>query len=471
MPEFEMKNQIKIDTSCEMQDSSLGFYKPAIGSSQLANYLQPVTNNLFTLKKLKSIFYTLIFLLVTFSSFAQQQRFPKPEFETGYEQPSPITPEPRALAMEYFDVLVLLLVLSAATWFALKRRSRQGILWLSIFTLIYFGFYRNGCICSIGSIQNVTLTFFDSTYAISLTALLFFLLPLLFTLFFGRTFCAGACPLGAIQDLVVVKPISLPKWLNKTLGLIPYIYLALAVLFAATGTDFIICRYDPFVGIFRMDAKFHMIVLGIAFLLMGMFVARPYCRFLCPYGVLLSWMSRFSKWHLKITPTECIQCKLCTHSCPFDAIDFPTNEKEVVKSGLGPKRFITYALIIPLWMGLGVFVGAKSHTFLSKANPDVYLAELLISHPELKEDPDNIDIQTFLAAGKSMEQLVAEAEVIRDKFYIGSMIAGGFLGLVIGMTLLNTVVFRKRQDYEPHKGNCYSCARCVDYCPVEKKKD
>ncbi len=425
--------------------------------------------------KSKSVLFTFAFILFTFAFnllslnlSAQKQRFPKPEFETGYEQPSPVTPEPRALAMEYFDVLVLILVLAAATYFALKSRSRQGILWLSIFTLVYFGFYRNGCICSIGAIQNVTLTFFDPAYAISLTALLFFVIPLIVTLFFGRTFCAGACPLGAIQDLVVVKPISLPKWLNKTLGLIPYLYLSLAVLFAATGTDFIICRYDPFVGIFRMDAKFLMIVLGIAFLLMGMFVARPYCRFLCPYGVLLSWMSRFSSRHLTITPSKCIQCKLCTHSCPFDAIDFPTNEKEVVKSGLGPKRFITYVLVIPLWVALGVFVGAKSHTFLSKANQDVYLAELLIAHPELRNDPDNIDVQTFLASGKPMEQLVSEATAIREKFYIGSMIAGGFMGLVIGMTLLNTVVFRKRQDYEPHKGNCFSCARCVDYCPVEK---
>nr|WP_319510222.1 4Fe-4S binding protein [uncultured Draconibacterium sp.] len=418
--------------------------------------------------KLKYILFTFVFFLFTYNLSAQKQRFPKPEFETGYEQPSPVTPEPRALAMEYFDVLILILVLAAATYFALKSRSRQGILWLSIFTLAYFGFYRNGCVCSIGAIQNVTLSFFDPTYVISLTALLFFVIPLVVTLFFGRTFCAGACPLGAIQDLVVVKPISLPKWLNKTLGLIPYLYLSLAVLFAATGTDFIICRYDPFIGIFRMDAKFLMIVLGVAFLLMGMFVARPYCRFLCPYGVLLSWMSRFSSRHLTITPSKCIQCKLCANSCPFDAIDFPTNEKEVVKSGLGPKRFITYALVIPLWIALGVFVGAKSHTFLSKANQDVYLAELLIAHPELKNDPDNIDVQTFLASGKPMEQLVDEATVIREKFYIGSMIAGGFMGLVIGMTLLNTVVFRKRQDYEPHKGNCFSCARCVDYCPVEK---
>ena len=77
-------------------------------------------------------------------------------------------------------------------------------------------------------------------------------------------------------------------------------------------------------------------------------------------------------------------------------------------------------------------------------------------------------VQTFFSSGKTLETLVKEAEVIRHKFYIGSMIAGGFMGLVIGMTLLNTVVFRKRQDYEPNRGNCLSCARCMNYCPVEK---
>ncbi len=420
------------------------------------------------MKKLKYIFYTLAFLLLTISIQAQQQRFPKPEFDSGYTQPSTITPEPRAFQLEYFDVLVLVIFLAVASYLVIKKRSRRGILWLSVFALLYFGFYRNGCICSIGAIQNVTLSFFDPGYSISVFVLLFFILPLIVTLFYGRTFCAGVCPLGAIQDLVIIKPLSLPKWLNKTLGLIPYVYLSLAVLFAATGTDFIICRYDPFIGIFRMDAKFLMIILGVAILLIGMFIGRPYCRFLCPYGVLLSWMSRFSKRHMSITPSECIQCKLCSKSCPFDAIDYPTNEKEVVKSGLGPRRFLVYAVIIPLWIAAGVFVGAKSHIFLSKANPDVYLAELLISHPEIKNDPDNIDVQTFLASGKSMETLVEEAKVIQDKFYIGSMIAGGFIGLVIGITLLNTVVFRKRQDYEPHKGNCYSCGRCMDYCPIEK---
>ena len=418
----------------------------------------------------QKIYIFLVFALLLFSllSPAQQQRFPKPEFESGYVQPDPETPEPRAGAMEVVDLLVLLAVLSLVTYFALKKRSRSGILWTSVFTLAYFGFYRNGCICSIGAIQNVTLTFFDTTYQISVTALMFFLIPLIFTLFFGRTFCAGACPLGAIQDLVIIKPLPMPRWLRNTLGIFPYIYLGLAILYAATGTDFIICRYDPFVGIFRMDAPFHMVVLGISFLLMGMFIARPYCRFLCPYGVLLSWMSRFSKMHLSITPSKCIHCKLCATSCPFDAIDPPTEEKVVKSSRTGVKRFILYALLIPVWVVAGVFVGAKAHVWLSKAHPDIYLAELLIEHPELKNDPDNLDIQTFLASGKTMDTLVEEARAKRAEFLIGSRILGGFIGLVIGLALLNQVVYRRNEDYTPDRGDCFSCGRCMDYCPVEK---
>ena len=418
------------------------------------------------MKKLVCIIAALFFLMP--ASLQAQQRFPKPEFESGYEQPDPVTPEPRSAAMDYFDVAVLIGVLGLASWLVIRKRSRQGILWLSIFTLLYFGFYRNGCICSVGSIQNIVLSFSDATYAISVTALLFFLLPLVFALFFGRTFCAGACPLGVIQDLVIIHPISLPFWLRKTLGIIPYMYLALAVLYAATGTDFIICRYDPFVGIYRMDAPYTMVVLGVAFLLMGMFVGRPYCRFFCPYGVLLKWMSKFSRWHLTITPAHCIQCKLCTTSCPFDAIDYPTEEKVKAGSRAGSRRFILYASLLPAWVILGTFTGMKSHTYLSRANQDVYLAELLIANPEVREDPDNLDVQTFLSSGRTMEQLVEDARIVRKKFYSGSMIAGGFIGLVIGMTLLNQVIFRRRTDYVPNPGDCYSCARCQDYCPVER---
>lgn len=206
---------------------------------------------------------------------AQVQRFPKPEFQSGYEVPKTLEPAPRAPFMEDVDLFVLVAVMSLTTWFIFKKRSRKAILWLSVFSLAYFGFYRNGCICSIGAIQNLSLSLFGNDYSISYTVLAFFTLPLLFALAVGRVFCASACPLGAIQDLVIVKPIKMAPWLQKTLSLFPFVYLGLAVLYAATGTDFIICRYDPFVGIFRLGGEFHMILLGICFLLIGMFVARP----------------------------------------------------------------------------------------------------------------------------------------------------------------------------------------------------
>jgi ferredoxin len=400
---------------------------------------------------------------------AQQQRFPRPEFESGYEQPDPETPEPRALAMNYIDVLVLLAALALASWFALKGRSRRGLFWLSVFSLIYFGFYKEGCICAVGSLQNVALSLGDPAYAISITALLFFLLPLAFTLLFGRTFCASVCPLGVIQDLVILKPISLSYRTRRVLGLFPYLYLSLAVLYAATGTEFIICRYDPFVGIFRMDAEFLMIILGVSFLLMAMFVGRPYCRFLCPYGVLLSWMSRFSWKHLSITPANCIQCRLCTNSCPFDAIEHPDPGTIPANRSIFRRRFLVYAMLIPLWVLLGGYAGSRSNAYLARVHQDVSLAELLIAHPELKEDPDNIDVQAFLSSGTSFESLVAKAGSIREKFRTGGWFAGGFIGLVIGLTLMNQLVFRSRKDFEPHKGDCYSCGRCMDYCPVEPR--
>ena len=234
---------------------------------------------------MKKRIFILIIILITGIQLANvnaQQRFPKPEFESGHTQPPTITPEPRATLLEYLDMVVLFGSLALVTWLVIKKRSRRGVFWMSVFSIIYFGFVREGCVCSVGSLQNVVLAIFNPNYHIPLSVIVFFSLPLLFSLFFGRTFCAAVCPLGAIQDFFLLRPVSMKKWLQSVLGMIPYIYLGLSILYAATSTDFIVCRYDPFIGIFRFNATFMMFALGGAFLLISMFIGRPYCRFLCP---------------------------------------------------------------------------------------------------------------------------------------------------------------------------------------------
>jgi Polyferredoxin len=419
------------------------------------------------MKKIFSLFSLLVLLIMDFAAFAQTQRFPRPEFESGYTQPVTSMPEPRAGIFALVDVLLLIAALSLITWFIHKKRSRTGVVITSLFSIVYFGFLREGCVCSVGSVQNVVLALFNPGYHIPLSALAFFVIPLVYTLFFGRTFCAGVCPLGAVQDVFLLRPVSLKKWLQKVLGLIPWIYLGLAILYAATGTDFIICRYDPFVGIFRFNATFFMFAIGAAFLLISVFIARPYCRFLCPYGVILNLVSRVSKKHLSITPASCIQCKLCENSCPLDAINKPVEVKQMEDKRSATRRFILLGMIIPALMIIGAWVVSNFHENLAMVNSKVRLANELL-HFDSNTMKESLEIEGFRTSGKTKEELYLESAAILKQFYYGSWMLGAFIGLVFGLSLAGLTRYRYREDYEPDKGECVSCARCLKYCPVEK---
>jgi polyferredoxin len=413
----------------------------------------------------------MIFLLLFFWHMVlfAQDRFPRPEFESGHVYPTNQMPAPRAQVWEYIDVLVLIGALLMTTWLALKKRSRQGLIWMSVFSLAYFGFYRQGCICAVGSVQNVSLALFNTGYSIPLTALLFFIIPLLFALAFGRVFCAGVCPLGAIQELTGLKPVKLPKSVELTLALVPFIYLVIAILFASTNSQFLICRYDPFVGIFRLDAPYTMIIFGALLLLAGIFVNRPYCRFLCPYGVLLNIFSRFAGKHLTITPAECINCRLCEEVCPYDAIIPSDIDQKNVAPEKSRKRFILYFLLVPLFAATGAFLLYDLAPSLSGANSTVRLAREIRTEKKTGIESELKDVVAFKESGKTESELYNEEEMIIGRFRNGSPWAGAFLGISFGIGMISLTIKTKRNEYKPHQGKCYSCGRCFKFCPIKAK--
>jgi polyferredoxin len=409
-----------------------------------------------------------VFLTVAGPAIAQSaDRFPRPEFTTGYQEPSMKNqPGARALFMEWFDIIVLVAALSAATYYSLKRVSRKAIFILSVGSVLYFGFYREGCVCPIGSIQNVALGLAGTGYVVPLGVILLFLLPLLFSLFVGRVFCASVCPLGAAQEMVIIKPIKVNKGVKHFLSLVPYLYLGTGVLFAYIGADFIICKYDPFIGFYRMGANFGMFLFSGAVLVVGTVVARPYCRFMCPYSILLKWTSVLSKWHLKTTPTECIQCRLCEDSCPFDHLHKPTVEKEPEPRSTGIRRVALLLAATPVIIGLGIGLGLLITPVMARAHFTVRLAERVFLEKHKLVEGTTEESRAFYETSTTYESLMAQADRIKQKVRNGSGILGAFIGLVVSCKLLALSIRRKRTDYEPNRGDCYSCARCSDACSV-----
>jgi NosR/NirI family transcriptional regulator, nitrous oxide reductase regulator len=223
-----------------------------------------------------------------------------------------------------------------------------------------------------------------------------------------------------------------PRAVEAGLRLFAYLYLAAAVVMAATGTMFLICRYDPFVTLFRFDGNWNGWVLTASFLAISLFIARPYCRFLCPYGVILRNLSRLSKWRVTITPDECIHCRLCENVCPFGAISEPSKVLPSAETAKNKRRLVIFIILAPILAVAGGWLGWAAYPMLAKQGG-------------VAESAQSLGIKLAIAAG----------------VFVGLAAAGKLIGSVIG---------RRQEDYEARRADCFACGRCFEYCPREQLK-
>jgi len=145
------------------------------------------------------------------------------------------------------------------------------------------------------------------------------LLLLLLSWLSNKSICGYACQLGLLQDLL--HQIPLPKWrppfwLSNTVRILAFVGLIAGLVLS--GLDWI-GLVDPF-RLFRFN--FDLLVgltVGIV-LLTSLFIYRPWCRFLCPFG-LISWLvEQVSVWRVRLEPSTCKGCQLCVRACPTQAM-------------------------------------------------------------------------------------------------------------------------------------------------------
>lgn len=140
--------------------------------------------------------------------------------------------------------------------------------------------------------------------------LAFFLSTLVLTPFFGRLYCGYVCPIGTLTEatrpMAKKKKWSIPKWLKHPVVRVLMLLLLVATMVLSTRAG----KRLPILPILA----------GVGVVLSLFFDEALWHRYLCPYGTLLSWVSKLRKKGYEVESGACVGCGKCVGVCPADAI-------------------------------------------------------------------------------------------------------------------------------------------------------
>lgn len=225
---------------------------------------------------------------------------------------------------EAFSLPPKLIVLFALTLVA-GAAFRLKLYWMRYLTLIasiaYLGFYEGSCVCPNGALQNIPLFLATSKASQIGIYLLEVSLLMMMVFWMGNLYCGWVCQKGGIQEFLFRRSLALhiPPALDRGLRNLRYLFLGIAVAYPVFFHQKIFGKIDPFKVVFNLTGTTLLVVILGAVLLASIFIYRPFCRYICPFGALLGIVNSLGLFKLQFNGV-CKGCSLCERTCSLQAL-------------------------------------------------------------------------------------------------------------------------------------------------------
>ncbi len=201
-----------------------------------------------------------------------------------------------------------------------RTRSLRGL--ILIISLVVLGFYVGGCPCPIMSLHHAIFALAGLEF--HWTGMIWFLGLIIVTYLVGKVWCGWVCHLGALQEFLYLpgkikilqseRAQKIMRWIR--MGFL----VALIVQILVTKTN-LFKTIDPFKVAFNLYSTnlTGWILLGLL-LISSYFMYRPFCKTVCPIGLILGWVAKIPGASILAPAAGCSGCNICDTSCSINAI-------------------------------------------------------------------------------------------------------------------------------------------------------
>ncbi|MBN1940529.1 MAG: 4Fe-4S binding protein [Candidatus Aminicenantes bacterium] len=232
--------------------------------------------------------------------------------------------------------LIVLFGLLAASVLAVRFRLAWLRFPILLISVGYLGFYEGSCLCPNGSMQNIALAAGNSTLAKAGIYVLEIGVLFAVILLFGNIYCGWVCHKGGIQEFLFRRSrgLRLPERLDRNLRLLRYPLLVLILAYPVLKGEKIFNKIDPFKVLFNLAGPTPILIFLGLVLLASIFIYRPYCRYICPFGAAAGILNSLGFVRMG-ADHRCSGCGKCAKACPAGAVRIvPGRSDPVVDPGL-----------------------------------------------------------------------------------------------------------------------------------------